>query len=334
MKTSYSASRRRGVGGGGGGGNPAQLYFAPTSPWNTLIPANPTLHANSASYMNVLINGTNQINYNLGGYTTALFTVPSTGVTHQQFNLVDAWFLDSVPLPSNLAITNDPSNTTEWYGAFVEPSTNTIWSSLSYQKGINGAGANTWAALTMVRYRLDGDGWFDNRIDYWGGRESGACHLGGLILKSEITAGVIPHALSIGIPGTMTGAPIFPATSCSHINAGGIPMGARVQLDPSIDVNSLSYLRTGMDRMVAKALQDYGGYIVEVSGATAFYCEHYLVGDHAGTLGNISPFSSSPIGNVASAGKSLLQNCRVIAPPASVNFDNRNTFSATGEPHH
>jgi hypothetical protein len=54
-------------------------------------------------------------------------------------------------------------------------------------------------------------------------------------------------------------------------NPEGIPCGGRIQLNPDLDLDSLGVSDTG--RIIAEALQTYGAYVGDYSGATNLYAD-------------------------------------------------------------
>ena len=52
----------------------------------------------------------------------------------------------------------------------------------------------------------------------------------------------------------------------------GIPCGGRIQLDPSVDLDSLGLSASG--RTIARALQVYGAYVGDYSGAISLYADN------------------------------------------------------------
>jgi hypothetical protein len=51
----------------------------------------------------------------------------------------------------------------------------------------------------------------------------------------------------------------------------GIPCGGRIQYDPSINLDSLNLTRSG--RIIMQALQEYGAYVGDFSGAMSLYAD-------------------------------------------------------------
>jgi len=104
-------------------------------------------------------------------------------------------------------------------------------------------------------------------------RVSGASGLGGLIRRGELRDG-IHHALALSIlrkaihrkngPGT---AFVWPATRAPLAYGEDTPgprqLGTLLALPPDVDLTKLGVGSSGPAYQVARALQDYGGYIVE-----------------------------------------------------------------------
>jgi hypothetical protein len=84
------------------------------------------------------------------------------------------------------------------------------------------------------------------------------------VRTTEIAAGEIPHALALQ---SNNACPTFrpPALKSDGTSTRPdcIPEGARLQLDPSLDLESLN-LKPG-ELAVARAMQRYGGYLMDVA---------------------------------------------------------------------
>jgi hypothetical protein len=122
-----------------------------------------------------------------------------------------------------------------------------------YKKG-------SWTTQFAAVTDLDGSGW-------GGATGSGASRLAGVVRVAEIKQGWIPHALAMGSDNVC--AKVFrpPAlkTDGQSTKPDCLPEGARLQLDPELDIDSLGL--TPAEHMVAQALQQYGAYIIDVGGA-------------------------------------------------------------------
>ena len=85
----------------------------------------------------------------------------------------------------------------------------------------------------------------------------------------EIRDGVIKHALVMQTNNVCADVFRPPAlkTDGDSTRRDCIPEGARLQLDPTLDLDTLKGLRPA-ERTVARALQVYGAYLVDRSGTS------------------------------------------------------------------
>ena len=104
---------------------------------------------------------------------------------------------------------------------------------------------------------------------------AGGSYLAGLLRVREIERGFIPHALAFGTKYARRGTSWHPAQQTDGKLTGPdtIPVGARIQLDPTLDLDAIVGLTPGQ-RTIAEALQTYGAYCVGASGEPfVFFCE-------------------------------------------------------------
>lgn len=104
---------------------------------------------------------------------------------------------------------------------------------------------------------------------------AGGSYLAGLVRVREIERGLVPHALAFGTKYARRGAWRHPAQQTDGKLTGPdtIPVGARIQLDPALDLGAIPGLTPG-ERTIAEALQTYGAYCVGASGEPfLFFCE-------------------------------------------------------------
>jgi hypothetical protein len=96
---------------------------------------------------------------------------------------------------------------------------------------------------------------------------------GGILRPEEIAQGHIDHALVITTPLTRAGYVACPAlgTDGQSTDPGSLPEGARVQLDPALNVDATSM--PAWMKVVAKALQTYGAYVVDTGGSLSIRAE-------------------------------------------------------------
>ncbi len=91
---------------------------------------------------------------------------------------------------------------------------------------------------------------------------AGVAALGGLVRPEEIEQGHIDHALAIATPANLAGYIACPATRTDGQHAApAIPEGARVQLDPTLDVNAQPWPK--WVKVIGVALQKYGAINVD-----------------------------------------------------------------------
>jgi hypothetical protein len=114
---------------------------------------------------------------------------------------------------------------------------------------------------------------------WWAGQGPRACGfslIAGLMTVDEIKAGAIEHALIIAYPHIRSRYYTPPASSAQAGNGDaqptrGVPCGGHVQLDPTLDLSTLGLSPTGL--IIARALQKYGAFIGDYSGAVSIYAD-------------------------------------------------------------
>ncbi len=129
----------------------------------------------------------------------------------------------------------------------------------------DGSWSTSWGTTTHI----DGTG-----VPAVYGNGAGVSHLAGVIRVKEIEQGLIDHALVFSTSGSCQDEYRYPATKTdgNSTQENCVPEGARIQLDPSIDLDNLRL--TTAERIIAEALQKYGAYAVDTGGtAMAFNFE-------------------------------------------------------------
>lgn len=123
-----------------------------------------------------------------------------------------------------------------------------------------------WSAGWGVTEVLDGDGirGLDGNA---GATGPGDSSLSGLTLISELRQGRIDHALAFVTSHTCASTFRYPAIKTDgHKSAPCVPEGARIQLDPLMNVDAIPGITPG-ERMIAHALQTYGAYCHDTGGS-------------------------------------------------------------------
>ncbi len=120
-----------------------------------------------------------------------------------------------------------------------------------------------WVASWGNAISMDSDGVYPAGLST---RGSGFAFLGGLIWPDELRNGKINHALVFAYPYTKNGGPVEPATDSDGTvkSKTALPEGARLRLDPSLDLDALDL--TSAEKTIARALQEYGMFLVDNGG--------------------------------------------------------------------
>lgn len=246
--------------------------FSADSPWNMPVGTNVELDPNSNGMVNNLVNGNHVptlFQYGMPIYVSTasdpLYTVPDDDRTFMANN------------PFHIPNTAAPSpGTDKWM--FVYDSTK----HMLFEMWEANKSGNTWTAQAGNVFSLTGDG--VHQIDGTQTGGNGASYFGGVIRASEIQRGYINHALSLGTAYTAATWRYPMSRSDGHgTDANDLPMGARLQLDPSVNCEALPHASVG-EKLVCQALQTYGGYIRDTAGpgvALSIYFEGEDLGDPA-----------------------------------------------------
>jgi hypothetical protein len=136
----------------------------------------------------------------------------------------------------------------------------------------------SWSASWGNAITMRGSGIFRDGAST---RASGFALGAGLIFPGELRRGRIDHALYFSYPYTKSGGPVAPATRSDGrlesetgkatgspplpVGALPLPEGARLQLDPTLDLGAWKLRR--WQRTIARALQRYGMILSDTGGA-------------------------------------------------------------------
>ncbi len=114
---------------------------------------------------------------------------------------------------------------------------------------------------SWIDARGDGTGWWNGR------RASMLPSFAGLIRKGEINGGRIPHALAMLVPTTLLAkAYRWPAYTIDRNSGytGTLPMGSLLAIPANVNLATLGLSSRGL--ILARAMQDYGAYVVDRGG--------------------------------------------------------------------
>jgi hypothetical protein len=260
--------------------------FNDASPWNTLIPANPPLAPDSVALISDLRTSSRygqNLDVNIAEFSIPLYyAAPSTPLVDVLAELGGQGFTGTnganahalVPIPAGA--TPDPMS--DHHIAIIDRARNLEWgmwnTSNTNGKWTSSLGASADLAGDGLRpYKPTNPTWYTSH----GARACGFPLIAGLIRTEEIDAGKIEHALVIAYPHIRAGFYMSPASTAQTrigddaIKTRGIPCGGHIQLDPNLNLDSLGLSRAG--RIIAEALQRYGAYVGDYSGAISIYAE-------------------------------------------------------------
>lgn len=229
--------------------------FADDSAWNQPIGSSVIIDPNSASMVGMLANGKQGAAlYEFG--TPVFFADANT--PKYQINCTQDWGTcglegEEVPIPDNA----QPAPGSDGQMVVVDLTAHKSYEFWQYK---NDKASTSWGAILP----LDGDGRGSPQNHAVG---AGTSRLAGVIRTYEIEQGVIDHALVFATKYCKASENRFPATKDDgkYVGTGAIPEGARIQLDPNVNVDGIPGI-TKAEKAVAKALQKYGAYAIDCGG--------------------------------------------------------------------
>lgn len=271
----------------GGGATGVWRPFNDSSPWNTPIPDNPPLASDSAALIADFRTSSEfgqNLDINITDFSIPVFYASaSTRTVDVVCELGGLGFMGDngenahaqVPMPEGAA----PDPESDHHLCIVDRARNLEWGMWNTRnqdgRWTCGLGATSDLAGSGLRpFKPDNPTWFTSH----GARACGFPLIAGLIRTEEIDAGRIEHALIVAYPHIRAGFYMSPASTAQarigddSISSRGIPCGGRIQLDPALDLDALGLSRSG--RIVAEALQRYGAYVGDYSGAISLYAEN------------------------------------------------------------
>lgn len=162
----------------------------------------------------------------------------------------------TIPIPTNAR----PHTGSDGAMVVIDPTTRTayeFWQATSTTRN----GKTTWTTSWGSVSSLDGNGWTSTATG------SGASRLAGVIRLQEIKDQRIDHALALQSDNVCAKTYLPPATKTDgqSTRADCLPEGTHVQLDPTLDLTTLT-LRPA-ELTIARALQTHGAYIIDKGSA-------------------------------------------------------------------
>jgi hypothetical protein len=290
-----------GTSGGGTAGATSGAWrpFSNDSPWNTPIAANPDIDADSATMITDFstIPGQMFLWVNIQSYSVPVYfvdastpkvlvkaTVGGTGFRTGAANDAAVAGTGMAPIPAGAMAAMGADK----HLSIIDRVANTEWGFWNAQ---NNAG---WTAGMAATMDLSGSGVRPptSNNPWWAGQGPRACGfpiIAGLITVDQIKSGSIDHALIVAYPRVRTRYYTPPASSAQGGTrpTQGILCGGHIQLDPSLDLSTMGLSPTGL--IIARALQKYGAFIGDFSGAVSIYADASptaLTYWNGGALGN------------------------------------------------
>lgn len=299
-------------------GSPSTVPYLPSSPWNTPILPGAPVDPRSAEMMGTMAwtttggkiwSETTKYSYpvyyadaSTPRYDLRCGTYKCTVVVDGTVMRVE--WLRSVPIPNGAK----PSDGTDGQMIIIDTASGNEFG--LYRARLDSTGQ--WVIANGYRYNVR----YSGTPVPFGSRGSGVPYQAGLIRPWEIRAGEIKHALAFAYNYGRQGSCVYPATQTDGVttSASAIPYGARIQLNPALteaDFDRMGLSRAG--RIVARALQQYGMYLVDRSTTPKIYAE-----DLTANLLSVEEWSDPDLGY----SKELIENIpyqefRVLALPAA-----------------
>jgi hypothetical protein len=244
--------------------------FAPNSVWNKPLPADATVDPASSTLVARLAREVGaEERQGIGPYiatieaSTPVYVVgrhqPRVPVTLEadgtpgQAGLARA--LRAVPIPRNARPAAGPDH----HMVIWQPSTDSMWELFKAVRMPHGWRAKWGGAMNRVSRNA---GYYTpaawpGAAYTWGATATSLPVAAGTALVSELRAGHIDHALALALPYPRAGQFAWPAQRSDGTGGPGeIPEGARLRLDPRLDLASLRLPR--LTRELAVAAQRYG----------------------------------------------------------------------------
>jgi hypothetical protein len=292
------------VGGTAGPTGAVWRPFSDTSPWNTPIPSGAAVDPGSATMIADFssIAGQTAFWINIQDYSVPVSFVDSAstptvtvmaslgGTGFRAGAASDSVAAGSGPAPIPAGAT--PAAGTDRHLAVVDRAAHIEWGFWDAAPGASG-----WTAGEASTMDLAGSGVRppEHSNPWWAGHGPRACGfplIAGLITVDEMRAGSIEHALIVAYPHIRSRTYTPPASSAQGTTADaiatrGILCGGRIQLDPSLDLSTLGLSASGL--VIARALQRYGAFVGDYSGAVSLYADASAAAQSAwsaGLLGN------------------------------------------------
>jgi len=166
----------------------------------------------------------------------------------------------------------------------------------------------SWSAVNGYHYNTT---WSGVPPHGFGSRGAGVPYLAGLIRPCEIAQGSIDHAIAFAYSSPSPSF-VYPATKSDGTSTApnALPEGSRLQLDPSMTSAELAQTGcTGPCLTIARALQQYGMYLVDGSGRPK------VMAEYEGTAGWNGLITTQTVSPIPLSRFRVLRSCTIVGTP-------------------
>jgi myo-inositol-hexaphosphate 3-phosphohydrolase len=254
--------------------------YADTSPWNTPVGSSPAYHPQSdfhaTALAGVLSSDPTQYTYPVYEVSASTPRVP-VALSGWYSNVIDEETLENqrggyafLPIPAAAL----PAAGLDRQMILLDPATGDEWGVSNLERDLLG----NWTAWNAYHYNTAWSGVppRDASDRPFFPRGAGVPYLAGLVRPCEIERGRIDHALAFAYDYP-TSEYVYPATKSDGVGTdpADMPEGTRLQLDPSLSEAEIrAWGCTGPCLTIARALQEYGMYVIDNSGREKVMLEY------------------------------------------------------------
>jgi hypothetical protein len=178
---------------------------------------------------------------------------------------------EKVPIPRRMR----PATGTDGHVTIIQPSRDRMWEMWRARRASDGWHAAWGGAMKRVSQSpgyFTPEAWRGAQHN-WGATATSLPVVGGTMLISELERGQIDHALAMALPDARAGVFAWPAQRSDGRGPPTLlPQGARLRLDPALDIDALGL--PPLTRMMAEAAQRYGIVVRDrTKNAIGFFAE-------------------------------------------------------------
>jgi hypothetical protein len=240
--------------------DPALWPFASTSPWNRPIGSDAALSADDDPRIETIRSESGRVNSN-NGYSHPVYRAADDDPESLIQDLSHPGRSERARVPTAAV----PASGTDGHLHVISPDGRFVY--------------ETWMAQRqdethLVAARVERNDLLGAGVLLGGSRAYGGSAIGGLVRRWELDAGEIRHAVAISLdPSQLTVGPVWPASADDgEYPAGGtVPMGTLLAIPGDVDVDELGLNPHAL--AVARAVQDYGAYVVDQGAPFTLYLE-------------------------------------------------------------